>query len=568
MQNAPSTTSAEAAPRGVIRDETLRQGRILLIDNDVASLCLLENILTRLGFMNLKLVMRADKAFAHFSIVQPDLVIMEIAMRDFDAFQLIERIRALPTHDSAVPILALSGNADVKSKRRALVVGATDLLVKPFDSSELLMRIRNLLQTRFLYREICAQNEHLEKRVADRTEQLEQTLTELKTAQKQIVQQERFRAFGEMAGGVVHDFNNALMSIIGYSKMLLDEPQALSAPETARKYLQIILTAGQDSSKIVSRLRDFYRPRQNTDVFVNVDLKSVVEEVILLTQPKWRDHARTRGSVVRIQPELEEVPPVLGNSAELREVLVNLVFNAVDAMPEGGVITLRTRKLDGTVVVDVADTGTGMTEEVRQRCLEPFFTTKGEQGTGLGLATVFGIIRRHDGTLEIATKIGAGTTFELKFPSVGAAAKAGPEGEREKVNPLKVLVVDDEKVTRELVVKYLERDSHHVVVASNADEALGKIREDQFDLVLTDLQMPGKSGLDFAREVQQYRSGIPLILFSGTALDTESLPEGVNAFMRKPVSVDELRRVLSSVIQGKGSAAPMHHERHAQVRAA
>ena len=368
MQNASSSAPVEATSRGVIRDEALRQGRILLIDNDVASLCLLENVLTRLGFMNLKLVMKAEKAFTHFSIVQPDLVIMEIAMRDFDAFQLIEKIRSSPTQDASVPILVLSADADVKSKRRALVVGATDLLLKPFDSSELLMRIRNLLQARFLYREVCAQNEHLEKRVADRTEQLEQTLDELKNAQKHIVQQERFRAFGEMAGGVVHDFNNALMSIIGYSKMLLEEPGALSSQDTARKYLKIILTAGQDSSKIVSRLRDFYRPRQNTDVFVPVDLKSVAEEVILLTQPKWRDQARARGSLIRIQPELEDVPLIQGNSAELREVLVNLVFNAVDAMPEGGVISLRTRHAEGNVFVDVADTGTGMTDEDRQRC--------------------------------------------------------------------------------------------------------------------------------------------------------------------------------------------------------
>ena len=554
MQNATSTAPVEATSRGVIRDEALRHGRILLVDNDVASLCLLENVLTRLGFMNLKLVMKAEKAFTHFSIVQPDLVIMEIAMRDFDAFQLIEKIRSLPTQDASVPILVLSADTDVKSKRRALVVGATDLLLKPFDSSELLMRIRNLLQARFLYSEVCAQNEHLEKRVADRTEQLEQTLQELKNAQQHIVQQERFRAFGEMAGGVVHDFNNALMSIIGYSKMLLEEPEALTSQDTARKYLKIILTAGQDSSKIVSRLRDFYRPRQNTDVFVPVDLRSVAEEVILLTQPKWRDQARARGSVIRIQPELSEVPSIQGNSAELREVLVNLVFNAVDAMPEGGVITLRTRHAGEDVFVDVVDTGTGMTEEVRQRCLEPFFTTKGEQGTGLGLATVFGIIRRHDGMLDIQTKFGSGTTFEVKFP----AAVATPPVEEpvaDDGNPLQILVVDDEKVTRELVVKYLERDSHRVVTASTAEEALSKVHEAEFDLILTDLQMPGKSGIEFAKEMHDAHAGIPLVIFSGCESEPEVLPEGVNAFMRKPISSEELRRVLTKVAAGPIAAA-------------
>jgi CheY-like chemotaxis protein len=195
-----------------------------------------------------------------------------------------------------------------------------------------------------------------------------------------------------------------------------------------------------------------------------------------------------------------------------------------------------------------------MTEEVRQRCLEPFFTTKGEQGTGLGLATVFGIIRRHEGMLEIKTKLGEGTTFELKFPAAVAAppAEVLPADDR---NPLKILVVDDEKVTRELVVKYLERDSHCVVTASTAEEALLKVDETEFDLILTDLQMPGKSGLEFAKEMHASQAGIPLVIFSGCETEPEVLPEGVNAFMRKPISSDELRRVLTKVAHGPVAAA-------------
>lgn len=547
MHTDPSSTSHETTPRWVIRDDAIRQGRILLVDSDVASLCLLENVLTRLGFTNLKLVMRPDKAFAHFTIVQPDLVITEIAMRDFDAFQLIERIRALPTQDASVPILVLSADADVKNKRRALVVGATDLLLKPFDSSELLMRIRNLLQARFLYREICEQNEDLEKRVEDRTQKLQKTVTELKEAQNRIVQQERFRAFGEMAGGVVHDFNNALMSIIGYSKLLLDEPQALSTIETAREYLQIILTAGQDSSKIVSRLRDFYRPRQHTDVFVSVDLKSIVEEIIPLTQPKWRDQARARNKVIRIESDLEDVAPILGNPAELRELLVNLVFNAVDAMPDGGLITLRTRSLPGSASVDVEDTGTGMTEEVRQRCLEPFFTTKGEHGTGLGLSTVFGIVRRHDGSLDIDTKPGRGTIFRLVFHTATKSAAASPPGDPLPASSLRLLVVDDEKASRDLVVKYLNKDGHNVVTATGADEALQKLRDTKFNLIVTDYRMPGKNGFEFAKEVRATLPGVPLIVISGSELATDPLPDGVKAIMRKPISADELRRVIASL---------------------
>jgi CheY-like chemotaxis protein len=348
---------------------------------------------------------------------------------------------------------------------------------------------------------------------------------------------------------VVHDFNNALMSIIGYSKLLLEEPNTLSKEETAREYLRIILTAGQDSSKIVSRLRDFYRPRQNSDVFVSVDLKSIVEEIIPLTQPKWRDQARSKGKTVRIQSELEDVASILGNSAELREVFVNLVFNAVDAMPEGGLITLRTRNSNGSVAVDVSDSGTGMTEEVRQRCLEPFFTTKGEHGTGLGLSTVFGIVRRHEGTLDVKTKLGEGTTFQLVFPSAARAAVPTPESEVSFGSSLKVLVVDDEKAARDLVVKYLHKDSHEVVTAASADDALQKMPKHEFDLIITDYRMPGRNGLELAKQLREIGEGPPLIVISGSELESDPLPDGVSAIMRKPITAEELRRVLGRVIR-------------------
>jgi signal transduction histidine kinase len=202
-----------------------------------------------------------------------------------------------------------------------------------------------------------------------------------------------------MAGGVVHDFSNALMSVIGYSEMLLSNAAARADEATALEYLRIINTAGRDGAHVVSRLRDFYRPRDAADLFEPLDLGEIVLQSVALAKP--RGAKRASDQAVSFQTELDAGTSAAGIGAELREVLTNLIFNALDAIPGAGVITLRTRLQDGAAILEVIDTGAGMTPEVKQRCLEPFFTTKGDHGTGLGLAMVFGIIKRHQGTLEI-----------------------------------------------------------------------------------------------------------------------------------------------------------------------
>jgi signal transduction histidine kinase len=287
--------------------------------------------------------------------------------------------------------------------------------VKPFDPSEVSMRIRNLLQAHFLRLEIQEQNQLLEDRVRERTNQLENALADLRTAQKQAVQQERLSAFGEMAGGVVHDFSNALMSVIGYSEILMTNAAARADDATSLDYLRIINTAGRDGAHVVSRLRDFYRPRGAADLFEPLDLNEIVTQSIALA--KLRCAKGDGDKAVSFQTDLASKVSVAGIGAELREVLINLIFNALDAMPNSGVITLRTADTVGAVILEVIDTGCGMSPDVKQRCLEPFFTTKGDHGTGLGLAMVFGIIKRHQGTLELESEAGKGTTFRIRLPA-------------------------------------------------------------------------------------------------------------------------------------------------------
>jgi signal transduction histidine kinase len=254
--------------------------------------------------------------------------------------------------------------------------------------------------------------------VRERTARLQHALDDLQAAQRQVLHQERSNAFSQMAGGVVHDFSNALMAIIGYSEMLIAaDGRNLSDKATALEYLGIINTAGRDAAEIVSRLRDFYRPRSDSDLFEPLDLNQIVNEAVLLTKPKWKRQPTDESKPISVETELGEIAPIHGNAAELREMLTNLIFNAADAMPDGGVITLRTSQPnDVEVALEVQDTGSGMTAEVQARCLDPFFTTKGDAGTGLGLAMVLGIVQRHKASIDIESQPGEGTTFCITLP--------------------------------------------------------------------------------------------------------------------------------------------------------
>ena len=532
-------------------DAGLKKARILIVDDDVSNVALLTNILGRIGYDTIKSLTDSREVFAQVSEFRPDLISLDLMMPHLDGFQVMQQLEALIPRETYLPILVLTADVTPATKRKALAGGATDLLHKPFDASEIFMRIRNLLLTRFLHLEIQNQNQLLEQKVIERTGELASALEELTQTQARIVQQERLRAFGEMAGGVVHDFNNALMSVIGYSELLLQDPGLLDDKPTVLDYLKTMNTAGRDASHVVSRLRDFYRPREDVDVFAALDLNNVIEEAVALTQPKWKDQALASGRTITIELDLSKIPPIAGNASELREALTNLIFNAVDAMPEGGTITLRTQRDGDRVVLETSDTGTGMNEETRTRCLEPFFSTKAEQGTGLGLSMVFGIIQRHDGKLEIESDEGRGTTFRIFLPSqVELFQEDADEGFRPP-RTLRILVVDDEAVPRDVVTKYLQADGHEVVNAINGADAVARFRTEDFDLLVTDQGMPGMSGVQLAVAIKQIKAGQPVLLLTGLtapALARDEVPAGVDLVLSKPIPQKALRLALSQLL--------------------
>lgn len=567
---------------------TLAKAKILIVDDELANVRLLERILELLGCPAGQVVSTTDSSLAltRFREFRPDLVLLDLHMPPPDGFTLLELFKQVTgeADGAAVPVLVLTADVNPKTKHRALTAGARDFLVKPIDQPEVILRIRNLLENRFLQRELQDQNGRLEAQVRERTAQLEETLTRLKEAQQGAIKHERLNALGAMAAGVAHDFNNALTLIHGYGELLLaaaqrghpdDDPEPTTPePERAEaKYVRTIMLAARDAASVVARLRAFYRPDDGAEVRVPVDLGQLIEQAVSLTTPRWLDEARARGLSIEMRREIGDLPPLEGDPSELREMFTNLIFNAVDAMPEGGTITLHAHAEDDgrTVRLRVSDTGTGMTEETRRRCLEPFFTTKGEQGTGLGLSAAYGIIQRHGGTIDVDSAPGKGTRFFISFPAARPPAESDlgrgpttseattgmttpPGGGPDLARTLRILVVDDQPVICDLLREHLEGDGHQVVVAGDGTEALEKFRAasppSAYDLLLTDQAMPGMNGEALATAVKKSAPGTPVILLSGFSdLLRAPTPGGaVDLVMKKPATLPELRRAIAGVL--------------------
>ncbi len=397
--------------------------------------------------------------------------------------------------------------------------------------------------------------------------ELETAYNELRQTQATVLQQERLKALGQMASGIAHDVNNALSPVVGFSDIIMNGDYGLDA--RGKKYLKYIRTAGEDIAHIVARLREVYRTREDNESLQLVNINTLVEQVVEMTRPRWRDIPQSNGVTIEMETDLSpEVSDLAGIESEIREAFTNLVLNAVDAMPTGGKITLRTRvvrptsgsKLPNQIAVDVADTGTGMNEETRKRCLEPFFSTKGKRGTGLGLAMVYGVIKRHEGAIDIQTEPGKGTTFQLTFPVRANLCKDREDGDITPIEPLQILCIDDEPLLRELIKEILERDGHTVEVSDSGQSGLDEFRVANergrpFDVVITDLGMPYLDGRQVAKAIKQESPATPVIMLTGWGAfmkEDGNAPEQVDGILSKPPRSRELREVLSRFSPPKG----------------
>jgi signal transduction histidine kinase len=399
-------------------DSSLRLTKILIVADELSDVQFLERILRRVRVDKFRSATDSSTALSLFKEFRPDLVLMDWVMPDVNGSPLVEQIRALVPAEGLIPIVVLMEDVNPATRQLALAAGANELVSKPIDACEVVLRIANMVQVRLAHVRLYEQKLVLEETVRQRTVDLKQALGELKASEQLLAQTEHLSAVGTMASGIAHDFNNALMLIMGSGEILLsDAERHRLTKENAVPLLQDILTAARDASTLVSQLRRFSRVSDIEEVHQPINLNWLVEQAVSFTKPRWDTQALKAGSEIRVEVDFREIPPILGDAGRLRDAITNLIFNAVDAMPEGGTLTVGTRPEGDFVLLEVSDTGTGMTEEVRRSCFEPFFTTTGQNGTGLGLAMVHGITQHHSGTIAIASKLGKGTTFTLRLPA-------------------------------------------------------------------------------------------------------------------------------------------------------
>lgn len=402
----------------------------------------------------------------------------------------------------------------------------------------------------------AAQAAQAEKHVKE----LSHYITEQERIREQFSQMEKLSALGELASGVAHDFNNTLAGILGRAQLL----QRTDDPEKLRRGLDIIIKTAEDGAKTVKRIQDFARQRRDHN-FELVSVDQILMDASEITRPRWKNCAEASNIHISLDLQISSSAMVMGDDSELREVLVNMVFNAIDAMPEGGTLTLSSQTVEQQVVIKVVDSGVGMYPEVRSRIFDPFFTTKGKAGLGLGLAVSFGIIRRHSGNIEVESQYGQGTEFRITLPVAKIAETRlikreliveAPEPSPVAPSPVgtlppaRLLVVDDEVFVLDLLNEILECEHCEVVLAQDGTEALARFREQEFDGVFTDVGMPGMSGWELAREIRQLNKTIPIAIITGWGEivgSNEQRAAGVDWVVAKPFTADRIAELVREI---------------------
>jgi CheY-like chemotaxis protein len=349
-----------------------------------------------------------------------------------------------------------------------------------------------------------------------------------------------------MASGVAHDFNNTLAGIIGNTQLLLAEVS--EQPFVER--LRAIEMAARDGAVTVKRIQEFSLVRKTRD-FVSVDINELVQDVVRITSPMWKDQLQKQGRTVELITKLNHLQAVAGNAAELREVLTNIILNALDAVPGDGIITISTWADDRYGYISIADTGMGMSSDIQQRIFDPFFSSKGPGNSGLGLSVAYGIISRHEGKITVASAEGEGTTFTIRLPICGGLVerREAVVEEQGTADCARILLIDDDRTVRDVLSAILVQAGHQVVSVESGGEGIEAFDSGEFDLVFTDLGMPEMSGWDVAAEIKRRNPVIPVVMITGWGRqldEAEAREKGVNLLLCKPF---ELTKVQNTVIE-------------------
>jgi two-component system NtrC family sensor kinase len=518
----------------------LTDAKILIADDEPANVRLLERLLGQAGYRTIRTTTDSRDVAALYDEFRPDLVLLDLMMPHLDGIAVMERL-AIPEGEY-VPILVLTADVTSQAKERALGAGAKDFLTKPFDRTEVLLRIKNLLDTRALYRQLEAQNRSLEQIVAERTQRL--------------LQSEKLATMGSLLAGVAHELNNPLAIVMGQAALMQEAVK--EGPLVARATK--IAGAAERCARIVRNFLSLARQRPTERGVVHLNL--VAQEALELLAYELR----TDG--IELTLDLADgLPPLWADGHQLHQVLVNLLTNAHHAIrrlssARGIRVTSMLDRKAARVRLTIADTGPGVPPDVRDKIFEPFFTTKpAGEGTGLGLSLCRGIVEDHGGTITLETAAGEGAVFVIELPPSDRATPASAVetvGSAATVSPKRILVVDDEQDIGELLRDALSAAGHQVDVAVDGAAALEQLARQHYDLIVTDTKMPRVDGIalyqELGRRFPALRSRV--VFITGDALDRakrEFLESTGAPFLLKPFDVAEARRLVQRML---GAAGP------------
>ncbi len=360
-------------------------------------------------------------------------------------------------------------------------------------------------------------------------------------------QRNRVENVGKMTLGLIHEINNMLTNILGNFEVI--EKSGLSPKQESNlgAYLDTIRKAAHDGAAMTRSIKKYIRNEKSSD-FEFLDVAELLKDCIAFTRPYWYNEPRRKGIQIEAIEKLESLPKIFGSAVELKQVFINLITNAVQAMPRGGQLAFKTHSTKNEVVVSISDTGNGMSEKTRKRIFEPLFTTKGKQGTGLGLSLCNSIIKNHDARMEVESAIGQGTTFFMRFQKAESELVTKEEStEIKEIKLAEILAVDDEPGVRNVLANLLSLQGHKVIVAASGHEALDHLNESKVDIVFTDHGMPGMNGRQLAQAIKQSRPNLPVVLITGDT-DFEDTLEEVNAVIGKPFLLEDLQRAINELV--------------------
>ena len=507
----------------------------------------------------------------------PDVILLDIVMPGMDGFEVCTKLKADKTLRDIPVVFVTAIKGDKEHRTRALEVGAEAFLAKPIDESELTAGIRAMVKIKKAHTDKRDENKRLAALVEARTRELEEShtaalnlLAEREKLQDQLLQAQKMESIGSLAGGIAHDFNNILFPIVGLSELLLED---LSPDSLGYQNAEEILKAGKRGSHLVQQILSF--SRQSEHQFIPVEIQQILKEALKLCRSAIP-------ADIEISRDIQkDCGQVMADPTQIHQIAMNLITNAYHAVEPGGgkiSVVLKEIVLDGShefaetyepgryVLLTVSDTGTGIDPAVMNKIFDPYFTTKEKgRGTGLGLATVYGIVKKHGGSIKVYSEVGKGSIFSIYLP---VSEKSGTVDAEKKGFPLPtgtehVLLVDDERVIVQLEKQMLEKLGYPITCFTGSVDALSAFKADpsHFDLVMTDMNMPDLTGLQLAEALSLIRPDIPIIVctgFSERINRKKAHAMGIRGFLMKPVLMSEMAQMVRKVLDEAGPKSEMN----------